>query len=764
MSKRDVPRHVLLIFAWCVFLAQVIYHWNIFSGCLLIWATLKIAQYQLYQTYLFRILVIILILRVGYDSIQMHAQDHFHFKSNEIVWIDTQPLDLSVKQDRVTGQAILHSKNRPPVKTRINLPLDLITQDIERIQQVSLRLQVEGDIKGIEGARNFHVFDYQQFARMQHMYYEMNIHKVLSAYDSPTLSSLYHNCRATLLKPFRKFEDHPWISIQNIIFLNLSSLPYQALKEDFSRWGIAHFFAISGFHISLMIKTLDKLLRKIGVYIDQIPWMIFSILVMYGCLIGWPIGAIRAIGCYGLKFLLNKCSWKLTSLDQVALVGLVMMMIQPTLVCQIGYILSFWMTIIIKFFQPYHQSNSWEMNALCLLLSWPITVNLSHQWHPGIFVGLFVFAMIFEKIMLPSMLCTLICNLCLPQWLSWFLEQIENIHPKLWHHGWVEKLLTHGFINMHIQPWIMGWMVCSIIGILHLYHRKHRNIFWLAWLIIHLFMMQIPYLPRLTGSITMIDVQQGDAMLVQPSWSSENWLIDTGGKLSWTEDSETTIDENFADRTIVPALRGLNVDTIDYLVITHVDADHFGNIGKVLKNFQVKHIIITPQTQASSEFQAILPDIRKNTQVQVLATSQRLSIQNTLQIYNPARENHPSDRNAGSLVTYINLGNISVLNMADLPSEFEQDIEGVLPWRSTQILKVGHHGSDSSTSPWLLSQIKATQAWISVGKNNHYGHPHPSVIQRLRQSDLRIWTTAENGAVQVSQDIFGNIWMTTALE
>lgn len=764
MKTWYIERSVFIFFLFLVFMGQCFYQYNIWSLLFLLWAGRKLFQYHKLSVKMVFIIGILVAGRLVWDQMKMDRQISIDVLQIEDVWIETNPLNIRIEDNCVYGLATLLIPNHDPINTRIAIPIDLL-QD-SRIETESLMLKAKISSERIEGARNFNVFDYQKFARLQHLFWKSEVTDVSKVQRSHSFHARYHNLRAKLLHPLRRLDSYSLISLQNMIFFNLSSNTYRNMKETFSRWGILHFFAISGFHISLIIKILDKLLRKFTYVKDSVPWAISVVLALYGCLIGWPVGAIRAIGCYYIKLLTKSFYISLTPLDQVSVIGILMLMVSPTWSCHLGYLLSFFMTFTLKFFQRDDQNHGLEINALCVMLSWPLTINNVQQWHPGMFLVLVVFAYFFEKILLPMISITFIGSLFFPDALEKILQRISSLSTVNVHSNHIFSRFQSSFTNLFISNVWMAILVVSIIAVLWIYHFGRKKTFWLCFFVMHIFLINIPYFHRISGKVTMIDVGQGDAMLVQPGMSSSNWLIDTGGRMEWNIDQENNrlSDVSYAERTIIPALRGLNVDHLDGIIITHPDLDHMGNLSAILQQFPVNQIIISPQTSESKEWKEVVPFINDTTTIRMIEYQQKIILNETIHIYNVSKGHHQDDSNANSLITTIHLGQVSIINMADAPKNLEKELLKVIPNPSTAILKLGHHGSHTSSSKQILEGLTIQGAWISVGKNNHYGHPHQEVIDRVQSYGIPIWMTSEKGAIQLSQNIFGDYQIHSALE
>ncbi len=234
-----------------------------------------------------------------------------------------------------------------------------------------------------------------------------------------------------------------------------------------------------------------------------------------------------------------------------------------------------------------------------------------------------------------------------------------------------------------------------------------------------------------------IDVGQAESSLVL--CDGEAMLIDGG---------------NAEDGNLIAAyLKKENVSTLDYLICTHAHEDHCGGLSGALSVVSVKNVL-APQTEADTE---VYQNFKDKTAAQGLSI-QRPSAgdsfmlgSSTVLIVGPINENS-GDPNNTSIVIKLTYGGTSFLFTGDAERDEEQDILNAGYDISADVLKVGHHGSDSSTSYVWLREIMPNYAVISVGKDNTYGHPAEEVLSRLRDADVQVFRTDLQGDIVAVSD------------
>lgn len=250
------------------------------------------------------------------------------------------------------------------------------------------------------------------------------------------------------------------------------------------------------------------------------------------------------------------------------------------------------------------------------------------------------------------------------------------------------------------------------------------------------------------GYVLMLDVGQGDSILIKEPITGKVTMIDTGGRVEWYTKEPWQEQEdpfNLGEDVIVPALKSLGISNIHRLYITHADLDHAGEIKNIGKIMPVNEIVATEGT---------FNDEKVARQVEALGNTTLKILKPPLIVDYPVKDSlaiHPinvkESNNNDSLTLYGKIGNDTWLFTGDLEVEGEEQLINCYPNLKATHLKIAHHGSKTSTSQAFLNQIQADEALISVGRNNTFGHPNEEVIKRLKEMDINVLNTAEEGAI-----------------
>ena len=226
----------------------------------------------------------------------------------------------------------------------------------------------------------------------------------------------------------------------------------------------------------------------------------------------------------------------------------------------------------------------------------------------------------------------------------------------------------------------------------------------------------------------VIDVKQGDSSLIYND--NKSILIDTGG----------IINKNVSNNTII-MLKSLGIRKIDYLILTHGDYDHMGEAINLVNNFKVEKVIFN--CGPYNDLEKNLIKVLDKKKIKYYSCIKKLNINDNKLYFLQTKEY--DNENDNSNVIYTELNNYKLLLMGDASTTTEKEILDKYNLLDIDVLKVGHHGSKTSSSEEFISDINPRYSVISVGKNNRYGHPNKEVLENLGNS--KIYRTDEDGSI-----------------
>jgi len=264
---------------------------------------------------------------------------------------------------------------------------------------------------------------------------------------------------------------------------------------------------------------------------------------------------------------------------------------------------------------------------------------------------------------------------------------------------------------------------------------KQLKVLIVLSLILALFTGVAPSEAASTVKVHIIDVGQGDSILIQTG--NENILIDAGNKGTGDE--------------VVAYLKKQKVKTLNAVVSTHPDADHIGGLDEVIYAFKVNKVYAPKVSHTTVAYKDFLTAVKKKG-LKITTATKGVEISTkakdiSLKFIAPVKTYSKSDLNNWSAVLLLTHGSKKFLFTGDAEKEAEADMLAKKLIPKVDVLKVGHHGSKDSTTTSLLNKAKPTYAAISVGKSNRYGHPTSQTLNRLKTAKSKVYRTDKQGNI-----------------
>lgn len=246
-------------------------------------------------------------------------------------------------------------------------------------------------------------------------------------------------------------------------------------------------------------------------------------------------------------------------------------------------------------------------------------------------------------------------------------------------------------------------------------------------------------------TVTFLDVGQGDAIVVQTR-NGGTMLVDCGPPGGTRGD--------LGQRVILPALRSMGIRRLDVLALTHADLDHIGGAVSLLRRIPVERLVVSGAPASDVAYLRTL-DTARQLRVPVTEVRRgsriRLSRAVSVEVLHPppGRISPARSDNYNSLVLSVRCGRTAVLLMGDADADAERTLLPAMARLRADVLKLGHHGSRSSTTESLLAHVQPRYAVVSVGRRNPYGHPSQVVLDRLAKRGVQVFRTDTQGAIRV---------------
>jgi competence protein ComEC len=239
-------------------------------------------------------------------------------------------------------------------------------------------------------------------------------------------------------------------------------------------------------------------------------------------------------------------------------------------------------------------------------------------------------------------------------------------------------------------------------------------------------------------SVHFLDVGQGDSIFLQ--FNNKNVLIDAGD-----QDSGQTVESY---------LRSHGVTSLDLLVATHPHEDHIGGLITILNDIPIKQVLDSGQTHTTQTFENYLNLIdQKNILFNIAERGQTIDLDPAIKIevLSPPATLFAGDLNQNSVVLKVTYNKVSFLLAGDAGFQAEDSMAAGYDLKST-VLKVGHHGSSSSTGTSFLSEVRPEVAVIEVGATNSYGHPTSKTLSALQNTGTKVYRTDLDGNIVITTD------------
>ena len=682
---------------------------------------LQLRRILLYDN-LYRVLLFLTIIYALYITIFIKYESNY--KGNETLFncklnsykIDGNKLDMNLYcKEKIKATYYIKSLEEKEYLSN-NLKLDST-------------LSIKGNLEKPSNNTVPYMFNYKKYLYNNKIYYLLNIE---SFNIEKTTNNIFYKIKNLAFNHANKFKSKEYIYA---FVLGSTSYIDNDVLSTYRENGISHLFALSGLHVSIFSAFLIFILKKLKVPELTRYILVFIFLLLFSFITNFSPSILRATLLFFFLGINKVFYLNIRTINILYLVYILLTLINPFIIYNVSFILSFTAAFYLILSNDLTKSNNYFIGLLKIsLISTLGTLPISIYYFGSINLIGFILNLIFVPyvsfIVFPFTLITFIVPKLyfILNILTSILESISMFTNKL-------KLIVY-FPKVSIYFII----VYSILFILFIKTKKKKHIIFL--IIITIFIKIKPYLNS-DILVYYIDVGQGDSILLSSSNRKENILIDTGGKISYEKEKwEERKTKNIADNTIT-FLRKLGINKLDYLIITHGDNDHSGDAEYLVENFKVNKVILNCGSYNNLE-KRLIKVLNKNN-IKYSSCIKNLNIDKyKLKFLNTKEYDNENDN---SNVIYTNLNNYKFLFMGDAGINKEEDIINKYDIKNINFLKVGHHGSNTSSSKDFIDKIKPRYSIISVGKNNRYGHPKEEVLSTLKSS--KIYRTDKDGTIEV---------------
>lgn len=468
--------------------------------------------------------------------------------------------------------------------------------------------------------------------------------------------------------------------------------------NNFSLYSLTYLIAVSGFHINLLLKFFKKLFHN--------NYLGIGVVCFYLYLLDFSISSLRAFLCYIFKSFNKRVGFSLSDFEIVSLIGSAFIISDPSIIFSYSFIFSFLSCFVLEIFKLY-KCKKIVISFYIYLVNIPLILFSYYKLN--------VFTVIFG-----ILLSFPVSFLYIFSFIYLFLDKFYLLYEL------VISLFYKLFSILNEFNLILIFGKPSIVVVLIYYlflfcyfvfKERRRKIRYIFLLLLFTLLGYQYYKPVLIGGekFYFLNVGQGDCSAFFIPNSKEVVLIDTGGSMY----------KDVATKEIIPFLESKGINKIREVILTHDDFDHIGAYESLSDNFVVGNVIKSSLIEGSYVGEKYFKNLN----------------------ISKVRDND------GSIVLYGEYAGYNILLMGDASIEIENKILENID--KVDVIKIGHHGSNTSSGYEFLKNINGKFAIISVGENNVYKHPHEDIVNRLNELGYVILRTDKNNDIGFYRSYFG---------
>ncbi len=614
----------------------------------------------------------------------------------------------------------------------------IIYLDKEQAIDINSITNIKGNVSDISIGKNFMMFNYKNYLRSKKIY------ATIFCTSNPVMIEQNYSAFNEITNEFKLYTESMFknnLNKQNseiVLSMILGDVDYldSRLYENIKRMGLAHIFAVSGLHIGLLYVSLLYCLRLAGFH-RKISWIItWSLLWIYGFLIGLPISIMRTLVMFTFLFGSELLYRKYNSLNAISLAALVLTIINPFWIFDVGFLLSFSAALSLIVFNKYIYKNirtknivikTIHMYLILQLFTCPIVIYF--------FNYLPLLGVIYNLLLIPIFTVVLICSfiflifnglftytLIVPfklfNYFLYSLRYIINITENISFNGII--MPTPSIFEMMFIYIIIFYIIYSNKIKLKVFDRLGYSI------IISFYILTFIIISTTDNSLYFNIVDVGQGLFSTVSYKNYDFVFDCG----------STSNKNLGDYVSVPYFIKRGTNEIDGVFISHWDSDHYSGVCSLIDcdYINVKKIF------SSSKNNDIYDDIIVLNKDDIIKVDKNFEIN----ILSPPDDIVINNKNNSSLVIQLNFNKFIILLPGDIEVKVEQDIINDL--NKSDILILPHHGSLTSSSENFVNRVRPEFAVISYGKNN-YGIPSDEILIKYKNVNSNIMSTFYNGEI-----------------
>ena len=635
----------------------------------------------------------------------------------------------------ITGSIISYSINGNKLKMNIKDKEEVIATYYIKTEEelVYLKENIEiGKTITLNGTLNKplnntipNTFNYKKYLYNNKIYYLFDVY----SYNIENDNNLLEKAKDYLIKRAYNSKNNEYLLV---LVLGDKALISSDEYNVYQNNGTSHLLAVSGTHITVILLVLSFFLKKL----KEIPKLIIiSLILLFFAFITNNAPAVnRAIYFFIINRINKLGNLKLSNIQVLFITAFILLLLDPFTIYDLCFIYSFCISLGIMFYSDKLNGNLFiatlKVSIIAFLFSLPISSYINYEINISSILINLIFVPWISYVVFPIAIITFIFPLFNP--ILSILLSITNVLNNIGE-----------FISIFINIPKMPLVVAIILFILFLLMKNNKKYLYIILIILGL--IKLSPLINSSYEVYFLDINQGDSIVVITPHKKDVVMIDTGGKITYEVDAwkKSNKTYNLSDNTI-KFLKSKGITTIDYLITTHGDYDHIGEAINIVNKIKVKNVIFNNDSYNDLELELI--NVLDDKDIKYYQNIKTLNItNNTIYFLN---DNLYDNENDNSNILYFSIYNKKFLFMGDASIDVEEDLIKKYNLENITVLKVGHHGSKTSSSKNFIDYINPLLSIISVGRNNRYNHPNMEVLDNL--SNRMIYRTDMDGTIKFS--------------
>lgn len=650
-----------------------------------------------YNKYFILLLIILFLYILTYTKL-IKYQSKYEINTKEIYGIITS---IKINGDKLT----LEVKGKEKILANYYIKTEEEKEKIVKNINHGDKVLLKGTLNIPSNNTIPNNFNYKKYLYNKKIYYTFNIDKYKIVNEN---NNIFYKVKDIIYKRAYKMDNNDYYLS---FILGDKSLLSSETYENFQTNGVSHVLALSGMHINILLAIINIFLKNIKEIYKIIITSI--ILIMFLLLTGVSASLERATIFYILKNINKHYNLNYSNIKILFMCAFIILIINPFMIYDLGFIYSFLICFGIFYYHDFikgkYFTKLFKLSLITFLFSLPITALINHEIN----------------------LSSILINIIIVPWISLIvypLAIISFIFPLL-NHAFTLSINITTFLNMTMKylsiiinvPKIPIVLIILFYVILLLRKKK-----------IYKYLILLILIPKLIFQLDrnyyvyFFDVGQGDSALLVSPYQKEVIMIDTGGKVTYEKEKWQISSKNYnISDGVIKFLKSIGVTKIDYLVLSHGDQDHAGDADNIINHIKVSNLVLNNGSLNELEKNIVSKNIN-------ITNNYNLKYFNIINLNNETEDNE----NDNSIVNYISFLNYQFLFMGDAPKSIEEKILKKYNLKNIDVIKIGHHGSKTSTDKDFINKIKPKYSIISVGRLNRYNHPHEETLKNLKNSNI----------------------------